>query len=122
MVKHTLGLKFLQTMYSGAQRLFTYVFGLSSIIWVVDVASTHGQLQNRLPAGTAGLVVLMLVAFFFTGISTIFMGIMYYRSGVHEYLVNKLRKEIKEMYLKGNSTIKVCYSGIQEVDPNEMIG
>ena len=100
------------------RRLFTYLFGLSSIIWLVDMASTHGSLTNKLPAGTSGIIVLMIVAFFFTGISTIFMGIMYYRSGVHEFLVNQLRNDIKQAYLEGNDTIKVCYSGIQPVDPN----
>ena len=102
------------------KRLFTYLFGLSSIIWLVDMASTHGSLANRLPAGTSGIIVLMIVAFFFTGISTIFMGIMYYRSGVHEFLVNQLRNDIKQAYLEGNDTIKVCYSGIQPVDQNEL--
>ena len=100
------------------KRLFTYLFGLSSLIWLVDFAQSHA---DKLPAGTLGIVVLMILAFFFTGISTIFMGIMYYRSGAHEYLVNKLRKDIKDMYIQGNSTINVCYSGVQEVDPNQLI-
>ena len=106
------------------KRLFTYLFGLGSLFWLVDMWSTHGTHGTNgttLPGGTAGLIILMFLAFFFTGISTIFMGIMYYRSGAHEYLVNKLRKDIKDMYIQGNSTINVCYSGVQEVDPNQLI-
>ena len=99
------------------KRLFTYLFGISSIIWLVDVASAQ-NIKNTISPGTLGIIELMLLAFFFTGVSTIFMGIMYYRSGVHEFLVNKLRTDIKEMYLQGNSSIKICNSGIQEVDPS----
>ena len=102
------------------KRLFTYLFGVSSIIWVVDISS-NPTITNHIPAGIAGIISLMVIAFFFTGVSTIFMGIMYYRSGVHEFLVNKLRSEIKQMYLDGNSTIKVCNSGIQEVEPNKLM-
>lgn len=101
------------------KRLFTYLFGLTPIIWLLDMLSTHDF--KGLPTGLAGVAVVIVFAFFLTGVSTIFMGMMYYRSGAHEYLVNKLRSDIKAMYVEGNSTIKVCYSGIQEVDPNVLV-
>lgn len=105
------------------KRLFTYLFGLSPIIWVVDIATSTnvGFFENVKPGGTAGIIFLLVLAFLFTGASTIFMAIMYYRSGAHEYLVNRLRNDIKQMYIEGDDTIKVAYSGIQAVEPDTFI-
>lgn len=97
------------------RRLFSYAFGLTPIIWLVDKMS-NSTVENFKATGFVGMAIIIALAFVFTGISTIFMGIMYYRSDVHEELVNKLRKEIKELNKTANLPIKVCYSGIQEVE------
>jgi len=88
--------------------IFTLVFGIPSVVWLVDKMVTTDELSH---GGTFGLLVIIGVFFIFTGVSTIFMGIMYYRSGIHTELVNRLRLEIqKENISKDEFSIKICSS------------
>lgn len=83
-------------------RLFALVFGLPTIIWLVDKAA-----EGKFTGGNVGLFILIVGAFILTGLTTLFMGIMYYRSGIHEELVNKFRNEIYELNTKKNSDFPV---------------
>jgi len=93
--------------------IFTLAFGIPSIVWMVDKMVTTDQLEQ---GGMFGLVVILIIFFMFSGVTTIFMGIMYYRSGFHEELVNNFRNEIKQSYSsKEDNLVKICSSTIQPV-------
>ena len=55
----------------------------------------------------------MIVYFLIVGLTSgiaVFMGVMYYRSGVHQQLVNDLRKAIKEEYENNSQVDKALIS------------
>ncbi|MFW9856839.1 MAG: hypothetical protein ACFFFG_17455 [Candidatus Thorarchaeota archaeon] len=93
--------------------VFTLAFGIPSVAWLVDKMVSTDQLAS---GGIVGLVVIILIFFVLTGANTIFMGIMYYRSGIHAELVNKLRNDIRESYTsEEESSVKICYSSVQPI-------
>ncbi len=93
--------------------IFSLVFGIPSVVWLVDKMVTTDELSH---GGTFGLLAILGLFFIVTGVSTIFMGIMYYRSGIHAELVNRLRLEIqKENISKDESSIKICSSTVTPI-------
>lgn len=90
--------------------IFTLAFGIPSLTWLVNESYTRNPTGIH---GTAGVFVILLVFFIFTGGLMIMMAIMYYRSGSHAYLVNRLRAYIKEKSDSTDENIKVCYSSIR---------
>ena len=94
-------------------RMFSLLFGVPIILWLVaENARTPPQ---DFISEMSGLLGILIVFFIFTGMTIIFMGVMYYRSGVHEDLVNKLRNHVIEMNKGKDPDIKICYSSVTQI-------
>jgi len=89
-------------------RIFGLIFGIPAIVWFIDKITEESG-ANPLSGFTLTFVTVfvMLISFFITGIATIFMAVMYYRSGIHAEMVNKFRKDIIEMNKNEDYTITV---------------
>lgn len=93
--------------------LFILFFGLPAIVWFVDESSRR---DSDFASGTTGLLALSIAFILAMGGIVILMGIMYYRSGAHEYLVNELRDHIKKNYMnEPDNGVAICYSSVQPV-------
>ena len=81
------------------QRIFALGFGIPAVVWLFDKWIENTKLvTDNLFVGTIGFLLVVVIFFFLTGGATIGMGVMYYRSGTHETLVNNLRHHIKREY------------------------
>lgn len=80
------------------RNLVGLVVGIPSLVWVADKATSDEFSGSNGAGGLTGAIVLMVVFFIFTGGPSILMGVMYYRSGVHEEFVNLFREEVRDHY------------------------
>jgi uncharacterized membrane protein len=103
---------FLSSSSRSIQRIFGLFFGVPAIVWLIDKlneepnnATTSDPLTGF--ALTFVVIIFAIIAFFITGVAIIFMAVMYYRSGVHEELVNRFRKEIIEMNKNNDYSVTV---------------
>ena len=103
---------------SSIANLFGIAFGIPSIAWLAGIyAESFKQNTGQFYFGYSILVIIIILFIWFTSGIVIFMGVMYYRSGVHEELVNDLRQYIKRNYQKGEETDKdlpiIAYSNVK---------
>lgn len=90
------------------------LFGFPAVLWLGDKAM---ELSGESMGASAGFVISFFVLYIIFIISSgpiILMGIMYYRSGIHEYFVNNLRNYIKEQNQKNeNYSVKIGSSYVK---------
>lgn len=99
------------------RNLITFFVGFNTILWIIDLdAEISGSSDYISRIGT--IIIIFLAIFGTSGGITVLMGVMYYRSGVHEYLVNELRLFIRDKYLSKikNQQISICKSNIIQID------
>ncbi|OLS21354.1 MAG: hypothetical protein HeimC3_35990 [Candidatus Heimdallarchaeota archaeon LC_3] len=93
--------------------IFTLAFGLPAVFWFVDES---GRRSVDFATGTIGVIAIILIFFIFIGGVVILMGVMYYRSGAHEHLVNELRNHIRARYeKKEDENVQICYSSVRPI-------
>jgi len=76
---------------SSIRNLIGIIAGISTLQWFVEQSA---RIDPTMPTGIGSLIGLVLGFYFIFLGSAILLGIMYYRSGVHELFVNNLRLTI----------------------------
>ena len=111
---------------SAMKNLAGLLFGFPAVLWLGDKAM---ELRGESSGAFVGFFISFLILYIIFIISAgpiILMGIMYYRSGVHEYFVNNLRDYIKEQNQKntqysvkiGSTYVKLVNQSLKKEEEN----
>ncbi len=82
------------TVHGSIHNMMLLLVGFSSLTWLAEKSQEIDPTSGM--GGIIGAISFLVMFFFLMGGTAIYMGVMYYRSGAHEGLVNHIRQYIRD--------------------------